>query len=126
VNEGTELFKNWMDEHRLRAADVCGALQVSERTVHQWRSLGVPPRRFPHVKKLMEEWKFPVHPPGKEDVERLRHHKLTVFADQSQMDRWTIAFKNSSAKTLSQWMEEGLDRLAKEYEQNHPPKNPPF
>ena len=54
-------FRKWMDSRKLRAADVCGPLHVSEQAIHNWRSAGVPPRRWPHVRKLMSEW---ADPPG--------------------------------------------------------------
>jgi len=52
-------LKEWMDDRRLKASDVCNALQVSEQTIHQWRSYGVPARRQPHVERYMAEWVDP-------------------------------------------------------------------
>lgn len=48
-----------MDERRLKAADVSLPLQVSEQTIHQWRTYGVPERRRPHVERFMAGWVDP-------------------------------------------------------------------
>lgn len=61
MSEKKNEFRDWMDDRRLKAANVCKPMQVSEQTIHQWRSYGVPARRAPHVKRFMSEWVDPTY-----------------------------------------------------------------
>jgi hypothetical protein len=107
-------FKDWMDARRLKAADVCDGLHVSEQTIANWRSDGVPARRVPHVEAFMRDWvetAIPIHepsiaeyfPPGS---------SLVLTPGEDRFDRWTAAFKASPCKTFKEWAETGLDERA--------------
>ena len=85
-----------MDERRLKASDVCEALHVSEQTIHQWRSFGVPPRRIPHVDRYMLEWVDPANvQPGITDealaafVESKQN--LVLHPTEDEFDAWNRA-----------------------------------
>lgn len=82
MSDEPNAFRDWMDERRLKAADVCEALHVSEQTVHQWRTYGVPERRRPHVERYMAEWTDPAStPPGITDA-----HSLRIEFDDAEID----------------------------------------
>ena len=117
VNEKPNEFKEWMDERRLKASDVCEALHVSEQTIHQWRSFGVPPRRIPHVDRYMLEWVDPanVQPPGITDealaafVESKQN--LVLHPTEDEFDAWNRAAL-AERKTLKDWAHDGLAEIA--------------
>lgn len=112
-------FREWMDARRLRAADVCEALHVSEQAIHNWRSAGVPPRRIPHVKKYMAEWVDPASTPVGQAVtnEAVRllaesRQNLILRPSSAEFDAWSAAFKASDCETFQQWAMDGLNSLA--------------
>lgn len=97
------LLKTWMDERKLRAADVAERLGVSQQTIHNWRSQGVPPRRQNHVRKILGEW----------DKTQLMDAKspIPVRATAEQFDRWNRA-SMAKYQTIEEWAVDGLEKMA--------------
>jgi transcriptional regulator with XRE-family HTH domain len=124
----TERFKEWMQERRLKAADVCSALHVSEQAIHNWRSAGIPPRRWVHVERYMEEWTDPTprsvtatREISDEDLEAFRtSDALVLRPTEGQFDQWDRASRKANAGSLKEWIITGLDELA---EREIGPKN---
>ena len=115
-NDPTEEFKAWMEERRLKAADVCGDFQVSEQAIHNWRSAGVPSRRWPHVEAFMAAWVDPASPTPAKSLQDYfpPGTVIQLTPGEAQFDRWTKAFKQSDSSTFREWAETGLDRIAAE------------
>jgi hypothetical protein len=53
MDEFSLKFRRWMDGHQMKAADVADALFVTEQSVRNWRSAGIPLRRQPQVADWM-------------------------------------------------------------------------
>jgi hypothetical protein len=117
-------FREWMDQHRLRAEDVAGALQVSEQTIHNWRSSGVPARRVPHVQAFMDAWVDPrerdrdaatgqIHTPTQVPAE-LRLDAFIMRPAEDEFDDWNRA-ANASGLTVREWITDTLERAAREF-----------
>ena len=110
-----------MDERRLKATDVCDALHVSEQTIHQWRCLGVPARRLPHVARYMAEWTDPathsnsqIHAPITDEVISAfvdSGQNLIIHPSEESFEAWSQAAL-SERKTLKTWAHDGLEQLA--------------
>ncbi len=116
MSDKTNDFKDWMDERRLKASGVCEALHVSEQTIHQWRSFGVPPRRIPHVERYMAEWIDPasvVPPITDEAISAFVEAKqnLVLHPTEEEFDAWNRAAL-AERKTLKAWAHDGLGELA--------------
>lgn len=101
-------FRQWMDDEKLTAADVAHHLSVSEQTIHNWRSAGIPPRRQPHVRAFM----------AKHHTRREKPfgNSITVHITDTQFDSWNRAAMREQ-KTILEWAVQGLDELAAEHEQ---------
>jgi hypothetical protein len=120
VKEKINEFRGWMDDRRLKASDVCEALHVSEQTIHQWRSDGVPTRRVPHAEAYMRDWVDPAitnRPAEIPSSQLLAEYfppgsSIVLTPGEERFDRWTEAFKASPCKTFKVWAETGLDILA--------------
>jgi hypothetical protein len=95
-------FRRWMDERKLTAAEVSGPLGVSVQTVHNWRSAGVPRRRLPHVRDLMDRW---------DTISGQCFNSLVIRASPEQFERWNRAAL-AEGKTLSRWAEDVLHAWA--------------
>ena len=117
-------FREWMDQNRLRAEDVAGALQVSEQTIHNWRSSGVPARRQPHVQAFMDAWVDPrerdrdaatgqIHTPTQVPAE-LRLDAFVMRPAVEEFDDWNRA-ANASGLTVREWITDTLERAAREF-----------
>lgn len=100
--EAGDLFRAWMDERKLGAAEVCGLLGVSVQTIHNWRSSGVPRRRLPHVRDLMARWDALGTTPLATIVLRL---------GPEQFEQWSAAAL-ASGKVLTRWAVDALDEIA--------------
>lgn len=117
MSEETNEFRDWMDEHRLKAIDVCEALHVSEQAIHNWRSQGVPPRRHPHVERYMAEWVDPsavvVPSISEANIQALRERQnLVLRPSDEQFEAWDRASRKDGAETLHEWAMRGLNSLA--------------
>ncbi len=117
MKETADDFRAWMDDRRLKAADVCEALQVTEQTIHNWRSDGVPDRRKPHVETFMRNWTDPAIKPAESAPPTLADYfppgsSIVLTPGEKRLDRWTEAFKKSDYRTFREWAECGLDDLA--------------
>lgn len=117
-------FREWMDQNRLRAEDVAAALQVSEQTIHNWRSSGVPARRVPHVQAFMESWVDPrerdrdaatgqLHTPTRVP-EELRLDAFIMRPGEEEFDDWNRA-ANAAGLTVREWITDTLERAAREF-----------
>ena len=117
-------FREWMDQNRLRAEDVAAALQVSEQTIHNWRSAGVPARRLPHVQSFMESWIDPrerdrdaatgqLHTPTQVPAE-LRLDAFIMRPGEEEFDDWNRA-ANAANLTVREWITDTLERAAREF-----------
>ncbi|RYD38433.1 MAG: S24 family peptidase [Verrucomicrobiaceae bacterium] len=117
-----------MDQNRLRAEDVAAPLQVSEQTIHNWRSSGVPARRLPHVQSFMESWVDPrglererdrdattgqIHTPTQVPAE-LRLDAFVMRPGLDEFDDWNRA-ANASGLTVREWITDTLERAAREF-----------
>lgn len=101
-------FRKWMDARKLTAAEVGEALGVSAQTVRIWRSQGIPPRREPHVAKLMEEW---------ETRQRAAAElgKLILRPSEDQFRRWNRAsITGPRPQTVEDWAMDALEAAAAE------------
>jgi hypothetical protein len=117
VNKKINEFRDWMDARRLKSSDVCYALHVSEQTIHQWRSSGVPARRVPHVEAFMRDWVETAIPAAEPFSQSVAEYfspgsSIVLTPGEDRFDRWTAAFKSSPCKTFKEWAETGLDLLA--------------
>lgn len=115
-----------MDQNRLRAEDVAAPLQVSEQTIHNWRSSGIPARRLPHVQSFMESWVDPrglerdrdaatgqIHTPTQVPAE-LRIDAFIMRPALEEFDDWNRA-ANASGLTVREWITDTLERAAREF-----------
>jgi SOS-response transcriptional repressor LexA len=95
-----------MDSRRLKASDICDALHVSEQTIHQWRSMGVPPRRKPHVMRFMAEWLEANEKPtdGEDGLQTL---VLTPTIDE--FEQWNEAALEEGL-TIKKWVVASIER----------------
>ena len=92
----------------MKAADVVGALFVSEQSVRNWRSAGVPPRRRPQL----ADWMAEVDAARQETaVDLLRIRPLVVEADPAEFHAWENAALQEG-KTLTEWARRGLTKMA--------------
>ena len=123
-------FREWMDQNRLRAEDVAAPLQVSEQTIHNWRSSGIPARRLPHVQAFMQSWVDPrerglererdrdattgqLHTPTQVPAE-LRIDAFIMRPGLDEFDDWNRA-ANASGLTVREWITDTLERAAREF-----------
>ncbi|MCW1926533.1 S24 family peptidase [Luteolibacter arcticus] len=119
-NDDPNFFKEWMDRNRLRAEDVTGPLQVSEQTIHNWRSAGVPARRVPHVQAFMESWADPreaAAAPSAAPLPALEDLRLETFImrpSEEEFDTWNRA-ANAAGLTIREWISETLERAAEDF-----------
>jgi len=101
-------FRDWMEDRRMKAADVVGALFVSEQSVRNWRSAGVPPRRRPQL----ADWMAEVDAARQETaVDLLRIRPLVVETDPAEFHAWENAALQEG-KTLTEWARRGLTKMA--------------
>lgn len=105
-------FKEWMDQRGLTAEEVGKALDVSPQTVKNWRSVGVPERRQAHVRYFMSTWSGV---PASNNAPAFQ--PLMVHATREQFRNWESAARHEGYNHLEDWAQEGLDKLAKEWEQ---------
>lgn len=115
MSDDPNFFRDWMDERRLKAADVCDPLQVSMQTIHQWRSYGVPERRVPHVRKFMDGWKDPSAAEPEARIAELRAESFVMKPTEEQFDAWNRA-ANAEGQTVREWITATLIDAAKEFE----------
>lgn len=98
-----DFFVKWMDDHRLAAADVAEGLGVSENTIYNWRSSGVPTSRVPHVEKFIEDW-MGFHVGANIPDELLWQMNLAAQKDGATLDEWS----NSALEGLAaEWIQTG-------------------
>lgn len=118
MSEKKNEFKEWMDSRGLKTKDVAAELHVDEATIRNWRSQGVPPRREPHVRKYMMEWKPRSSDASEESRESelaaLRQN-LVIYPTKDQFNAWNRAAMREG-KLICDWAAEGLDALAAEEE----------
>jgi hypothetical protein len=106
MDEFSTAFRDWMDDQKLAASDLCQDLNVSEQTIHNWRSAGVPARRQDQVRKLMAAWHLKREKPF--------GNSITVHITDQQFDIWNRAAM-AEHKTIREWAVDGLDALAAEH-----------
>jgi hypothetical protein len=101
-------FRQWMDGRKMRAAEVADALFVTEQSVRNWRSAGIPPRRQPQVADWMAEVDAAAHgsPAG-----YLRVRPLIVEAGLEEFRSWERAALRNG-QTLTEWARSGLTAMA--------------
>jgi hypothetical protein len=116
VRKKTNEFRAWMDARGLKTKAVAADLQVDEATIRNWRSQGVPPRRLPHVKKYMAEWResnaaLPVISDEAVTAFAATHQNLVLHPTEQQFDAWSEAAL-AAKKTLKAWAIQGLGKMA--------------
>lgn len=109
MDEFSLKFRRWMDGHKLKAADVAGALFVTEQSVRNWRSAGIPPRRQPQVADWMAGVDAAAQGPS---FDLLRNRPLVVEADPGEFHAWEHAALREG-KTLTEWARSGLTEMAR-------------
>lgn len=102
-------FKDWMDQHGVTAEQAAKALGVSEQTVRNWRSIGVPERRRAHVNYYMRTWAGAAAPPAS-------LQPLVLNPSRQQFRTWELAARRQGFDHLEDWAVQGLELLAKEWE----------
>jgi DNA-binding transcriptional regulator YiaG len=93
----------------ISAETVATALKVGIQTVKNWRSIGVPERRKPHVAYFMSTWQ------GRDSDSPELRQNLVLRPTPDQFDRWNDAAL-AEGKRISDWAISGLDKLADEHE----------
>jgi len=116
MNERENKFKDWMDQRGLTSKAVASALHVEEQTIRHWRSLGVPNRRLPHVKKFMEEWDAAI---PQSEIEKLREQAIILHTSREQFRAWNLAALEEG-KLIEDWAIQGLERLARNQQNKTP------
>lgn len=101
-------FRDWMDRRKLKASDVAPRFGITNQTVFNWRSNGVPESRQEFVARTIAEW-----PP-------VDGHPIIVTPTATQYAAWQRATSQRSIDTglpmtLEEWAVEGLDQLAFEH-----------
>lgn len=110
MDEFSLKFRRWMDGHKMRAAEVADALFVTEQSVRNWRSAGIPRRRQPQIADWMAE--IDAAAQGS-PVDYLRARPLIVEAGLEEFRTWeSAALRNG--KTLTEWARSGLTEMARE------------
>ncbi len=113
-------FRDWMDDHRLKALEVAGRLRVSEQTVHNWRSSGIPPRRRLEVEEFMRN--FQAQSDAK--VAELRAQTLVIETSREEFRRWNkVAL--AEGKIIEDWVKDGLNQMAQEAQEAHSSEEDP-
>lgn len=103
-------LRTWMSFHKLTLEQAAEMFGVEKQTVANWRSAGVPVRRAPHVRAVMD--KYPMHGGG---TAQLLNQPLLIQASRDQFRRWNAAAVREG-KLIEDWAIEGLDQLAAEWE----------
>lgn len=101
-------FRSWMDGHKMRAAEVADALFVTEQSVRNWRSAGIPPRRQPQIADWMAEVDAAAHGSL---ADYLRVRPLIVEAGLEEFHIWERAALRNG-QTLTEWARSGLTAMA--------------
>lgn len=110
MDEFSLKFRRWMDGHKMRAAEVADALFVTEQSVRNWRSAGIPRRRQPQIADWMAE--IDAAAQGS-PIDYLRARPLIVEAGLEEFRTWeSAALRNG--KTLTEWARSGLTEMARE------------
>jgi hypothetical protein len=109
MDEFSLKFRRWMDGHQMKAADVADALFVTEQSVRNWRSAGIPPRRQPQVADWMAGVDAAAQGPS---FNPLRTRPFVVEADPGEFHTWEIAALREG-KTLTEWARSGLTEMAR-------------
>lgn len=111
MDDFTKQFVEWMDTHNLSPKDISVALGAEIQTIRQWRSLGVPRRRVPHLTIFMKNWgKFADAP-----VSGSQSQPLTLYPSTAQFRRWGDAAA-ARGKNVLDWAMEELEAAAAEEE----------
>ena len=103
-------FREWMDGRRMKAAEVGDALFVTEQSIRNWRSAGIPPRRQAQVAEWMA---------GQESVDQgtpidfLRSRPLVVDVTPEEWHCWEDA-AFAARKKLTDWARDGLNEMAEQ------------
>ena len=94
----------------MRAAEVADALFVTEQSVRNWRSAGIPRRRQPQIADWMAE--IDAAAQGS-PIDYLRARPLIVEAGLEEFRTWeSAALRNG--KTLTEWARSGLTEMARD------------
>jgi len=94
----------WMDAKGLTAAEVAARLGVQAQTIRNWRSSGVPARKFDHLRQIMAEWD--AHASG-------RLSGLIIRPTPEELRAWNQAALDAGL-LIEDWAIEGLNTLAEE------------
>lgn len=115
MTDSNNIFRAWMNERGLKTKNVASDLHVEEQTIRIWRSQGVPPRRMPHVERYMLEYdaKKAAAEVTAEAIEAFKNSdQIVLKPTQQQYDRWDQASRKSGAKSMKEWISNGLDAMA--------------
>jgi len=103
----SQKFRDWMDAHRLRAEDVAKALHLSEQTVRNWRSVGIPPRKRSAVEEFMQNYQSRLDA----RLAELRIQTIVIETTREEFRQWNAAAL-AEGKLIEDWIKDGLNRLA--------------
>jgi|688.fasta_scaffold396759_2 hypothetical protein len=95
-------LRAWMEQKKLKGAQVAPILGISIQTLRNWRCSGIPPRKREYVARFIA------------DFENARTLKTTlqIRASSEQFTRWNWAALQKG-KLIEEWAREGLDEIAK-------------
>jgi len=97
-----------MDGQKMKAAEVADALFVTEQSVRNWRSAGIPRRRQPQI----ADWMAEIDAAAKgSPIDYLRARPLIVEAGLEEFRAWESAALREG-KTLTEWARTGLSAMA--------------
>lgn len=100
----TEELIRWMEIKGLSSADVAARLGVQPQTIRNWRSSGVPARKFDHLRQIMSEWDS--HGQG-------RLSGLLIKPSPEELRAWNQAALEAG-QLIEDWAIDGLNQLAEE------------
>jgi len=104
----TNPLRIWMDSRHLKASDVAPRFGVSEQTIHNWRSAGVPARTLPNVQRIMNEWPTAAAAFGA---------CLPIHARNAQLRAWNQAALDQGM-LMEDWITAQIDKAAEHHFNN--------
>jgi hypothetical protein len=95
-----------MDENHLKAPMITEHFGISEQTIHNWRSMGVPPRRQEHARRLILEW-------NNRKTGSPLGARLILNPTEDEFRLWNQAALESG-QLIEDWAIQGLTNLAED------------
>jgi hypothetical protein len=97
-------FRQWMEDNRISNDDARKRFGITQQTLYNWRSSGVPITKQAHVNYIIACWEKP--------TAAELGTTLLLKPSSIQFNAWNQAWRHSPYSTLEQWAISGLDELA--------------